>query len=84
MGVDYGVFAAESGDDPRARAAALVGVAIACATTVASFAVLALADNPALRALGATTAIGVGTSALLTPVTLLLLGGRGPVAEPHP
>lgn len=76
MGVDYGVFAAESGDDPRARAAALVGVAIACATTVASFAVLALADNPALKALGATTAIGVGTSALLTPVTMLLLGDR--------
>lgn len=76
MGVDYGVFAAESGADPRARAAALVGVAIACATTVASFAVLAIADNPALRALGATTALGVGTSALLTPVTMLLLGNQ--------
>lgn len=75
MGVDYGVFAAESGDDPRARAGALTGVAIACITTVVSFAILATADNPALRALGSTVAIGVGASALLTPLTLVLLAG---------
>lgn len=74
MGVDYGVFLAES---PRAAVAAtLVGLCIACVSTVLGFGLLALSDNPAMEALGLTTGIGVVASLVFAPVALVLRGKR--------
>jgi predicted exporter len=70
MGVDYGVFLVETEHLPRGRPAAVLGVAIACATTVLAFGVLGTSDNPALAALGTTTALGVALAALGAPVML--------------
>lgn len=75
MGVDYGVFVSESEGEPRVRAAALVGIALACTTTLLSFGLLGTASNPAMTALGATTAIGVLLSAVATPIAALLVQG---------
>lgn len=77
MGVDYGVFMVESersgGEDGPAT---VVSLGMACASTVASFGVLALSGSGALRALGTTAAIGVGISLLLAPTAWLLLRSR--------
>ncbi len=75
MGVDYGVFVSESEGEPRGRAAALVGIALACTTTVLSFGLLGTAANPAMTALGLTTAIGVLLSAVATPIAARLVQG---------
>lgn len=75
MGVDYGVFMVEagSGADRRHEAPTLVSLVVACASTFASFGVLALSANPALRAMGLTAAIGVFVSLVLAPSAWLLL-----------
>lgn len=81
MGEDYAVFLLESRDDPRAVATTMVGIAVACATTVLSFGLLALSSHPALRALGTMASLGVLLSLLLSPMVLLAAGGdprRGP------
>jgi predicted exporter len=83
MGVDYGVFMVEaelhrrSGasvegalDDAPATAVSLV---VAALSTAASFGVLALSENPALRAMGLTAALGVTLSLLLAPGAWLLI-----------
>ncbi len=76
MGADYGVFMVEHRDWPEGLAATLLSVLIACLTTVLSFGLLALTDNPALHALGTTVAVGVLASLVLAPTTWLLLGGE--------
>ena len=72
MGVDYGVFLAES--SRAATAATLVGLVVACISTFLGFGLLALSSNPAMQALGLTTGIGVGLSLLFAPVALVLRG----------
>ncbi|MEM9067749.1 MAG: MMPL family transporter [Myxococcota bacterium] len=73
MGVDYGVFMVETemheGDDGPAT---LVSLITACLSTAASFGVLALSANPALRAMGLTAAIGVTMSLVLAPAAWIL------------
>lgn len=75
MGVDYGVFMVEAGTDKGRshEAPTLVSLVVACASTFASFGVLALSANPALRAMGLTAAIGVFVSLVLAPSAWLLL-----------
>jgi predicted exporter len=75
MGVDYGVFLAESrsGDIH----ASISGIAIACLTTVFAFGLLAVSDNPALHAIGSTIALGVCLSLALAPTTLVLSSKEG-------
>jgi predicted exporter len=86
MGVDYSVFMVEAElhrragtpvegavDDGPATAVSLV---VAALSTVASFGVLALSENPALRAMGLTAALGVTLSLLLAPGAWLLLRDR--------
>jgi predicted exporter len=77
IGVDYGVFMAESARAPRARPHTLLGIAIACATTVWSFGVLATSKSPAIGGLGLTVAIGVALAALLAPLASMSIDGRG-------
>ncbi|MCC6874381.1 MAG: hypothetical protein IT378_08780 [Sandaracinaceae bacterium] len=74
MGEDYGVFMVESRKE--AEGTAVVGLIIACLTTVLSFGLLAMSQNPALRALGAVTGLGVLLSLVLAPVGWLLSGAR--------
>lgn len=78
MGVDYGVFLAESHDSAGTRGATLLSIAIACASSLLAFGLLGLSSNPALRAVGVTTAIGLIASLLLAPAALLLLRQKEP------
>jgi predicted exporter len=80
IGVDYGVFMAESADVPRARAPTVLGIAVACATTVWSFGVLGTSSSPAIGGLGLTVAIGVLLAALLAPLAALAI----PRTRPEP
>jgi predicted exporter len=78
MGEDYGVFLVENDREEDLPATAL-GIALACASTVASFALLALSDIPALRSLGQVVSIGVLLATVFAPAGLVLLerGARG-------
>lgn len=73
MGEDYAVFLIESRDDPKGPATTMVGLILACLTTVLSFGLLAVSSHPALRALGVVTSLGVLLSLVLAPLVLLLV-----------
>jgi predicted exporter len=83
MGVDYSVFLvdAESSGEDGSVAAALTGALLASVTTVAGFAILAMSEHPVLADLGLTAAVGIGSSMLLAPTVLVLLGRRAPAPE---
>lgn len=74
MGVDYGVFMVESRRYEEGPAPTVMSLVVACVSTVLSFGLLAMSANPALRALGLVTGIGVLLSLLLAPTAWLLLG----------
>lgn len=74
IGVDYGVFVVEASRRGRHIDVAVVGTAISCATTLLAFGLLAMSDNPALRALGSITALGCFLSVLLAPAALAAAG----------
>jgi predicted exporter len=76
IGVDYAIFLAESDVHGAEGAVTLSSLVLECACTVASFGLLAASSFPALRALGATTGLGVILSLVLAPV-MLLLARRG-------
>jgi predicted exporter len=73
MGEDYAIFLVAVGDDPRQRAASMLSLCYACASTCLSFGLLAFSSFPALQALGAVTGIGVLLSLITAPAVLLLL-----------
>jgi predicted exporter len=73
MGVDYGVFMVESRHHEEGPAPTVVSLLVACVSTVLSFGLLAMSANPALRALGLVTGLGVLLSLLLAPTAWLLL-----------
>jgi predicted exporter len=77
MGVDYGVFLAESRARPREVAATVSSLLACCLTTVLAFGLLAMSTNPALRAIGLTTGIGVFASLVLAPTALVLFRATG-------
>jgi predicted exporter len=83
MGVDYGIFIVEGRKETEALGAALLSVLVATVSTLVSFGLLALSHNPALRALGTTTAVGVTLSACFAPATLLLLRADGRLSPPE-
>ncbi|MCB9506414.1 MAG: MMPL family transporter [Myxococcales bacterium] len=74
MGVDYGVFLADSDADPDDEIATLVGVFVACGSTVLGFGLLAMSAFPMLRTIGVTAAAGVVACLLVAPASLILLG----------
>lgn len=78
MGEDYAVFLLESRDEPKGPATTMVGILLACATTVLSFGLLAFSSHPALRALGLVTSVGVLLSLLLAPLVLLMIAPSTP------
>ncbi|PRQ03688.1 MMPL family protein [Enhygromyxa salina] len=75
MGVDYGVFLAESREHPSEVAATISSLFACCLSTVLAFGLLAMSSNPALKAIGLTTGIGVLASLVLAPTALILFGG---------
>lgn len=76
IGVDYAVFLAEARrHGARELAATLLAVAMACASTVLAFGLLAASAMPALRAIGLATGIGVLLAMALAPTTLVLFRG---------
>jgi predicted exporter len=77
MGVDYGVFLVETDDDPTARGATMIGLVVACLSTVFAFGLLGMSDNPALEAIGHTTGLGVIYALVLAPAASLLLQRGG-------
>lgn len=79
MGEDYAVFLIESRDHPEEVASTMVGIAVACATTVLGFGLLAASSHPAMRALGVMASVGVGLSMLFAPLALLAVAPRGRV-----
>lgn len=66
MGADYGVFLTETRLHPKALPATVLSLVAACLATVSSFGLLALSRNPALHALGLTTASGMVLSLALS------------------
>ncbi len=73
MGVDYGVFLVEAATShPAGLPATLIGIIVACASTVLGFGLLALSDHPALQTIGVTSAVGIVASLLLAPTALVL------------
>lgn len=82
MGVDYSVFLVDASESREAHgvAAALTGALLACVSTVGAFGLLAVSEHPVLADLGLTAAVGIGSSLLLAPTTLVLAkppGGAG-------
>ncbi len=79
MGVDYSVFLvdAHDGAEPPAVAAALMSALLACVSTVGAFGMLALSEHPVLANLGLAAAVGITSSLVLAPVTLVLLTRKG-------
>jgi predicted exporter len=70
MGVDYGVFLAESADR-RTSGATMVGLIASAGTALLSFGLLALSSTPALRAVGLTVGIGIVLSLALAPLAVV-------------
>jgi predicted exporter len=75
MGVDYGVFLVESRRHPQEVAATVLSLLACCVSTVLAFGLLAMSSNPALRAIGLTTGLGVLASLVLAPMALILFAG---------
>ncbi len=73
IGVDYAIFLVASGADAKERAASMLSLCVACASTCLAFGLLSVSSFPALQALGLTTGIGVLLSLLLAPGVLLLV-----------
>jgi predicted exporter len=78
MGVDYGIFTVDgaidtaSDDDRRVLGATLSSLFVSCLTTVFVFGTLALSGQPALRAIGLTTGIGILLALVLSPSVFVL------------
>jgi predicted exporter len=81
MGVDYGIFIVDSAGDRAHLEATLLSLLLSCLTTVFVFGTLAVSEHAALRAIGATTGVGVLASFVLAPVTLVLLRPRAEAAH---
>jgi len=81
MGVDYGVFLVDAAGRREAIGATMLSLLISCLTTALVFGTLAFSSQPALRAIGVTTGLGILLSYAFAPVTLVaagLGGGRRP------
>jgi predicted exporter len=74
MGVDYGIYVLESRSSLEEGATTLGGILLAALTTVLSFGLLGVSDNPALAGIGITVSLGLLFSVLLSPVVLALAG----------
>lgn len=72
IGADYGVFMVESGTDEDERATTLAASILAGLTTMLSFGLLAMSDNPALASVGRSVVVGVLCALVTAPVACTL------------
>jgi predicted exporter len=72
MGVDYGIFTVDGAQDPDRLGATLSSILVSCLTSVFVFGSLALSEQPALRAIGLTTGIGILFALTLSPAVFVL------------
>jgi predicted exporter len=71
MGVDYGIYALESQQHGADDGVTTLGsVLLAALTTVLSFGLLGLSDNPALAAVGSTVGFGLVFTVIASPIVL--------------
>ena len=73
MGVDYGVFLAESRRDARRLDASCLAVFVAGVSTALGFGMLAFSDQPPLYSIGLTSGIGVLLCLALAPTMCALI-----------
>jgi predicted exporter len=78
MGVDYGIFAVDCSTRAGSQGATLSSLLVSCVTSVFVFGVLALSEQPVLRAIGLTTGVGVMLALTLAPIALALARPRVP------
>ena len=74
MGVDYGIFLVDSARDRQTLGATMLSLMMSCLTTAFVFGTLAVSSQPALRAIGVTTGLGILLCYLLAPVILAAMG----------
>jgi predicted exporter len=78
MGVDYGIFAVDCRDRAGSQGATLSSLLVSCVTSVFVFGILALSEQPVLRAIGLTTGVGVMLALTLSPIALALARPQEP------
>ncbi|MEI6129831.1 MAG: MMPL family transporter [Planctomycetota bacterium] len=76
MGVDYGVFLAESGNERRHLDATRLAVFVAGISTILGFALLAWSDQPALFGIGLVAGTGIALCLALAPILATLLASK--------
>ena len=72
IGADYGVFMVESRNDRAERGVTMASTLMAGLTTVLSFGLLAMSDNPALASVGRSIVVGVLCALVTAPVAATL------------
>ena len=83
QGSDYGIFVVDSADRERDWNATMLSLLVSCLTTICAYGVLAFSEEPALRAIGLVTGIGILACLVLSPLSFALLGPReAPRDEP--
>jgi predicted exporter len=82
QGSDYGIFVVDSADRARDFRATMLSLLVSCLTTICAYGSLALSEEPALRAIGLVTGIGIFSCLVLSPLSFVLLARRAPAAEP--
>jgi predicted exporter len=83
QGSDYGIFVVDSADRARDFRATMLSLTLSCFTTIFAYGSLAVSAEPALRAMGLTTGVGILCCLLLSPLSFLLLARRAPEPEPE-
>jgi predicted exporter len=76
LSVDYGVYLVDSAGDPEELGATLLSLLVSGLSTAFVFGALAISEQPALRAIGVTTGLGVLLSYALAPILLVAFGLR--------
>ncbi|MFP8874683.1 MAG: hypothetical protein VCB42_09185, partial [Myxococcota bacterium] len=76
MGVDYGIFLLDAVERRGGTGPTLLGLVLACMTTIFVFGALIVSSQPALYSVGLTTGVGICLALLFSPVTLLFSSAR--------
>ncbi len=78
LGVDYGIFSVDGAARAQSQGVTLSSLLVSCVTSVFVFGILALSEQPVLRAIGLTTGTGVLIALSLSPTALALATPRAP------
>ena len=76
MGVDYGIFLLDAAERNGETGPTLLGLVLACMTTIFVFGALIVSSQPALYSVGLTTGVGIFLALVFSPVTLLFSSRR--------